>query len=221
MKCVSILLICVIGCSLVSFVWSQNEEIDDELREETGLLDKVKGYYNAGFGVVEKYTVELQMILKNKFNIGYPYDMIAFFVIGIIVKVICRCVFSCKKKKDTYVYNTSDIAEPLYAVLNKVNNLTQCISAMDIGNQNEQKQGQEEQAEIDLSNVQNEIESKIQKVNQSLNQQFNDISNIIQSVTQKCETNRTNNIEFLRSVEETQRALINDDDNNNDEGTPQ
>ena len=213
-------LVCVIGCCLVSFVWTQNEEIDDDLHGEMSLLDKVKNYYNAGFRVVEKYTIELQMILKHKFNIGYPYDMLAFFFIGIIVKVICRCVFSCKKK-DTYVYNTSDIAEPLYAVLNKVHNLTQCVSEMNIGNQNEQKQ--EEQSEIDLSNVQNEIESKIQKVNQSLNQQFTDISHIIQSVTQKVETNRTNNIEFLRSVEETQRALINDYDNNNnnDEGTPQ
>ena len=111
-----ILYLSIIAIMVLSF------SCQDINEEESSLKSKVKVYYELLFSNIENTLTTLDNTLLVKFSIKAPYNLVVFFLIGCFIKILCSCMFSCKKK-DNYVYNTQDTAEGLYNIINVIYNI--------------------------------------------------------------------------------------------------
>lgn len=108
-------LLIILSVIIVAFCQDEYDDIDEKPTSQ--FTEKIIILYRNFFTHVETKIVSFHTLLLNKYSISYPYDVVFFFFIGCLVKILFSCVFSCKKK-DNYVYNTQDNAEGLYNIIN-------------------------------------------------------------------------------------------------------
>ena len=114
-KLSTITLLIILSVIIVAFCQDEYDDIDEKPTSQ--FTEKIIILYRNFFTHVETKIVSFHTLLLNNYSISYPYDVVIFFFIGCLVKILFSCVFSCKKK-DNYVYNTQDNAEGLYNIIN-------------------------------------------------------------------------------------------------------
>lgn len=92
---------------------------DKKIKSFNDLVIMFKHYHLHFFLNFEYYIIRLHSSIKNNLNILPPYDIMIFFVLGSLIKIISSILIA-KNSKDTYVYNTEDNAESLYNILNVI-----------------------------------------------------------------------------------------------------
>lgn len=105
-------LLIILSFILGAFCQGEYDNIDEQQ-----FTEKIIIFYKNFFTQVETKIISFHNLLLNKYSISYPYDIVVFFFIGCLIKILFSCVFSCKKQ-DNYVYNTQDNAEGLYNIIN-------------------------------------------------------------------------------------------------------
>lgn len=108
-------LLIILSFTAGAFCQDEYDNIDEQSSPQ--FTEKIIIFYKNFFTKIETKIISFHNLLSNKYSISYPYDIVIFFLIGCLLKILFSCVFSCKKK-DNYVYNTQDNAEGLYNIIN-------------------------------------------------------------------------------------------------------
>lgn len=89
---------------------------NNKIKSFNDIVVRFKYYYLLSFEKFKHYIKTTHGFIKDSLNILPPYDIVIFFSIGALIKIIITILF--QRNKDTFVYNTEDSAESLYRILN-------------------------------------------------------------------------------------------------------
>ena len=102
---------------IVTFLLIISVAFCSELNAKDRLIE-IKSKVDFYLSKFEKKVIDFDtIVINNKLGIAPPFNLLAFFALGCVIKIFVSFFFDWTPK-DTYVYNAQDNGEYLYKAIN-------------------------------------------------------------------------------------------------------